>query len=182
MPGFWLGSWACGIGSPHAGPGAGGRGEARDVGRAGRGGSHPQPGAQIVQSEGIGQRQSIAPRLGRLGGVKHLIENPCRDQHAEDKALIGKADEYRKNEHVGQRLDELPVVHGAYPGNKAQEASQDRVSMQAGQVGRRCREERRGERPGRVRSRPRPLRYAYRRCIGACRNFDSRQQPGHRDG
>jgi hypothetical protein len=64
-----------------------------------------------------------------LGGVKHLIEDPGGDQQSEDKAPIGKADEHGKNEYVGQRLDELPVVHGAYPGNETQKTSQDRVGM-----------------------------------------------------
>ena len=110
-----------------------GRGKAGGVGR-GRG-SHAQPGAEIIEPERIGQRQSIAPRLGRLGGVKDLIEDPRGDQQAEDKALIGKADEHGKNEHVGQRLDELPVVHGAHAGNETQEAGQDGMGVQAGQVG-----------------------------------------------
>src|ERR1700733_8154367 len=111
-----------------------GRGEASHVRGRGRRGSHPQPGSQIVEPERIGKWQSIAPRLGGLGGVKDLIEDPGSDQQTEDKALIGKADEHGKNEYVGQGLDELPVVHRAYPGNETQETGQDWVGMYAGQV------------------------------------------------
>ena len=106
------------------------RGQSRRHRAAGGRRSHPQPGPQVVQAEGIGQGQSVAPRLGRLGGVKDLVKDPRRDQQAEDKALVGKADKYREDEHVGQRLDELPVVHGADPGDKAQQPGQHGMGMQ----------------------------------------------------
>ena len=109
--------------------------EAGKAGDIGGGWSHAQPGPQIVEAEWIGQGQSVAPRFGRLGGVKDLVKDPGGDQQAEDKALVGEADEHREDEHVGQRLDELAVVHGAYPGNKAQQAGQHGMRMQAGQAG-----------------------------------------------
>ena len=107
------------------------RGEAGGVWR----GRHAQANAQIVEAEGIRKRQTVAARLGSLGGVKHLVEHPRGDQQTKDEAFVGQADEHGKDEHVGQRFHELAVIHGAHPRNETEQAGQQGMSMQGVHAG-----------------------------------------------
>src|ERR1035437_1848093 len=79
-----------------------------------------QPVTHFVQAQRVRQRLPIAPRLGRVEGLERLVENPGRNEEAEDPVMIGDADQHSEDHHMDKPLEELAVVHGAHARNQAQ--------------------------------------------------------------
>ena len=94
-----------------------GRGsEAAYEGRRRRG--HPQPDPQVIQTEGIGQRQSVAPRLGRLRGVKDLVKDPGRDQQTKNTLLSERLTNTAKMSTWASAFTNCPLYMAPTPGIK----------------------------------------------------------------
>jgi hypothetical protein len=83
------------------------------------------PLREVVQSERIGQRSSIAPRAGRVVRLDHHIADPAGNKESKDTIdVAGQRNQYRKHHQVNNPLGILPVVHCAHAGNKAKQCGQ----------------------------------------------------------
>ena len=120
--------------------------EAPDKVRRRRG--HPQPDSQVIQTEGIGQGQSITPRLGRLRGVKDLVKNHAATSKPKTTLLSERLTNTAKMSTWASAFTNCPLYMAPTPGNETQKTGQNRVGMHAGQPGAVPAEDRRAARQG----------------------------------
>ena len=82
---------------------------------------------QLIKPQRIGERFSVAARSGGVIGIEDLINDPRRDENAEDANNVRHANQECEDDYMDESLEELPVVHCADAGDEAQDGGDYRV-------------------------------------------------------